>query len=482
NNFHTITSLFQYYTGLDLLRLNINDILKICGDCIGLRLYNQLKQTIIQPMKTFYIRQINEDYYHCIYLHTLTRKELLQKIIEQFRINKISSIYYCQLYIEQQQQKLKIKLDDDVIKYSINNQMRFVLRSNQNEQNFIHEIVLIDDFFSLKNVIDDGSDVAIIGGGFLGSELACALAHRANKKKDSAKVAKVIQLIPEAGNIGKVLPEYLSKWTTERVREEGAEVITEIEVTGAQMQKNKINIQYLDSSEPKKTNNVIVCEGFISVDHIVVAVGIDPNTELAASGGLEVHPELGGYVVNAELQARHNIWVAGDCACFYDIILGRRRVEHYDHAVVSGKLAGENMTGANKPYWHQSWFWSELGPRISFEAIGLTDSSLQTAAVYAKGGADEAQKEDEMGNREQASNQTENKADSFQDIVKANEKKTYGDDYGKGVVFYLKEGRVVGIVLWNVHDRIPIARKIIKDQLRVTDYQELAKLLNIHQE
>ena len=48
---------------------------------------------------------------------------------------------------------------------------------------------------------------------------------------------------------------------------------------------------------------------------------------------------------------------AGDAACFYDIKLGRRRVEHHDHAVVSGRLAGANMTGAGKPYWHQSMFW-----------------------------------------------------------------------------------------------------------------------------
>ena len=40
--------------------------------------------------------------------------------------------------------------------------------------------------------------------------------------------------------------------------------------------------------------------------------------------------------------------------------LGRRRVEHHDHAVVSGRLAGENMTGAGKPYWHQSMFWCAL--------------------------------------------------------------------------------------------------------------------------
>ena len=92
-------------------------------------------------------------------------------------------------------------------------------------------------------------------------------------------------------------------------------------------------------------------------DHIVVAVGLEPNVQLAKNSGFEIDPNLGGYVVNAELQARNSIWVAGDAACFYDIKLGRRRVEHHDHAVVSGRLAGENMTGAGKPYWHQSMFW-----------------------------------------------------------------------------------------------------------------------------
>ena len=79
--------------------------------------------------------------------------------------------------------------------------------------------------------------------------------------------------------------------------------------------------------------------------------------ELALNSGFEVDPNLGGFLVNAELQARNSIYVAGDAACFYDIKLGRRRVEHHDHAVVSGRLAGENMAGARKPYWHQSMFW-----------------------------------------------------------------------------------------------------------------------------
>ena len=47
----------------------------------------------------------------------------------------------------------------------------------------------------------------------------------------------------------------------------------------------------------------------LAVDHLVVAVGIEPCTALAGESGLEVDPKLGGYLVNAELQARSNIWV-----------------------------------------------------------------------------------------------------------------------------------------------------------------------------
>lgn len=42
------------------------------------------------------------------------------------------------------------------------------------------------------------------------------------------------------------------------------------------------------------------------------------------------------------------------------------------------------MTGAAKPYWHQSMFWSDLGPEVGYEAIGIVDSKLPTVGVFAK--------------------------------------------------------------------------------------------------
>lgn len=119
-------------------------------------------------------------------------------------------------------------------------------------------------------------------------------------------------------------------------------------------------------------------------DQVVVAIGVEANTDFADNSGLEIDPEQGGLLVNAELEARRDLWVAGDVANFYDVKLGRRRIEHHDHAVISGRLAGENMTGAKKPYTHQSMFWSDLGPEVGFEAIGIIDSNLETVGVFAK--------------------------------------------------------------------------------------------------
>uniref|UniRef100_A0A8P4K637 Apoptosis-inducing factor 1, mitochondrial n=1 Tax=Dicentrarchus labrax TaxID=13489 RepID=A0A8P4K637_DICLA len=232
----------------------------------------------------------------------------------------------------------------------------------------------IEDFKSLDKVSRNINSITIIGGGFLGSELACALGRRSNESG-----LEVIQMYPEKGNMGKVLPEYLSNWTTEKVKSEGVKVISEALVKSVTCKDDKLEIQLKDGR-------------LVKTDHIVAAVGLEPNVDLAKSAGLEVDSDFGGFRVNAELQARSNIWVAGDAACFYDIRLGRRRVEHHDHAVVSGRLAGENMTGANKPYWHQSMFWSDLGPDVGYEAIGIVDSSLPTVGVFAKATAKDTPK------------------------------------------------------------------------------------------
>ncbi|XP_067463786.1 apoptosis-inducing factor 1, mitochondrial isoform X3 [Thunnus thynnus] len=325
----------------------------------------------------------------------------------------------------------------------------------------------IDDFKSLDKVSRNVQSVTIIGGGFLGSELACALGRRSTESG-----LEVIQMYPEKGNMGKVLPEYLSNWTTQKVKKEGVKVISEALVKSVIYKDDKLEIKLKDGR-------------LVKTDHIVAAVGLEPNVDLAKSAGLEVDSDFGGFRVNAELQARSNIWVAGDAACFYDIRLGRRRVEHHDHAVVSGRLAGENMTGASKPYWHQSMFWSDLGPDVGYEAIGIVDSSLPTVGVFAKATAKDTPKAatEKSGTGIRSESETEDVATSpAASSTPAPPVEPHKDDYGKGVIFYLRDKVVVGIILWNVFNRMPVARKIIKDGEEHADLNEVAKLFNIHED
>lgn len=325
----------------------------------------------------------------------------------------------------------------------------------------------VADFKALDELSRKAKSVVIVGGGFLGSELACALGRRARKTN-----LTVYQVFPEKGNMGRILPEYLSCWTTRKVRDEGVKVLEDVSVTGAQLgPRGQVSLT-LSSGET------------IAADHVIVAVGLKPDTELAKASGLEVDDRYGGFKANAELEARSNLWIAGDALSFYDSKLGRRRVEHHDHAVVTGRLAGENMTGARKPYRHQSMFWSDIGPDVGYEAIGIVDSSFPTVGVFAKVALQElsskAVAEGAVAAAAADPASKEPAATPRDDVPRPPER---GDDFSKGVVFYLREdGVVVGIVLWNVFNRMAVARKIINEHKAYTDFSELAKLFDIHGE
>ncbi|KAI5702928.1 hypothetical protein M8J75_005703 [Diaphorina citri] len=360
------------------------------------------------------------------------------------------------------------------------------------------------DFQELESVLENGAKtVAVIGGGFLGSELACALA-----KRGAASNTQVYQIFREKGNMARVLPEYLSAWTTRKVEEEGVHTKRGVTVEEASLLPSGEGVQLTLSDGSK-----------LSADHVVVAVGVTPNTQLAkgagletdperggflvnselsarsdiyAAGdcacfydgaGLETDPERGGFLVNSELSARSDIYAAGDCACFYDVMLGRRRVEHHDHAVVSGRLAGENMTGAHKHYYHQSMFWSDLGPEVGYEAIGIVDSRLPTVGVYAKSNEqDTPQAASLASGTSDRSSAAQEESTKTTAVTKVTSSSKPSNDYGKGVIFYLRNDIVVGIVLWNVFNRMSIARQVLKSERKYEDLNEVAKLFNIHAE
>jgi len=292
--------------------------------------------------------------------------------------------------------------------------------------------------------------VVVIGGGFLGSELAVAMGDAARKSENKFTVE---QIIKEEGNLGFILPDYLSRWTKGKVEECGVSVTSNARVTNA-----------TQCSETGKIRLELSNDTCVECDHVVAAVGLEIDQDFATKSGLEWDDKRGGMVVNSELQAKANVWIAGDATSFHDPKLGRRRVEHHDHAVVTGRLAGTNMSSEDAfSYYHQSMYWSDLGPEVGFEAIGLTDcKSLKTLGCFKKAtSADTPKAREEIADGEK---------------IEAVETK----DYGKGVVFYLnKVDRVVGVVSWNLFGKMKRARKLISDGITVQseeDLDELAKL------
>jgi 3-phenylpropionate/trans-cinnamate dioxygenase ferredoxin reductase subunit len=217
--------------------------------------------------------------------------------------------------------------------------------------------------------------------------------------------AKVTMIFLEDAIGGLVFPGDLAHYLNEFYGEKGVEVLANDSVTDVQ----------------KVGERLVVHTGsgrIIETDGVVAGIGIRPNTGLAIEAGLEVD---NGIVVNERLETSvADVYAAGDVANFYHAALGRRvRVEHEDNAIRMGKLAGMNMAGGNETYNHIPMFYSDLFEH-GYEAVGETSSKMET----------------------------------FSD---------WQEPFQKGTIYYLEEGRVRGVVLWNFWKQVNNARALMME-------------------
>ncbi|KAF9925039.1 Apoptosis-inducing factor 1, mitochondrial [Linnemannia zychae] len=331
----------------------------------------------------------------------------------------------------------------------------------------------VEDFKKLHSFVKaTDKKIVIVGGGFLGSELAVAIAQYGKDKN-----VKVTQIFPEEGNMGLVFPRYLSNWTTSQVEQEGVDVKPKSRVASTKNVGEQVELT-LESGEK------------VLADHVVVAVGIEANVDLAAKAGLELDETRGGVLVNAELQARRNVYCAGDMTSYHDVTLGRRRVEHYDNAILGGRVAGQNMASdkLQKAYKHQSMFWSDLGPHIGYEAVGILDSKLSTVSIWTKkptvAAADAAAAEEAAPKEEAADKKDEGKREraTATPLPAENVKVEDKEKYNKGLVLYLKDKKIVGLLMWNNFGKVEDARKILGQVYDNNKVEALVKPFGIHEE
>jgi NADPH-dependent 2,4-dienoyl-CoA reductase/sulfur reductase-like enzyme len=249
----------------------------------------------------------------------------------------------------------------------------------------------LDDYHRLRETAPEGSHVAVIGGGFIGSEITAGLVNNG---------VRVTMLFPEPGVGHRLFTPDLSASVTDYYREKGVEVLAGEMVASASGDR-------VETQSGRR----------IEADAVVAGLGVVPDVELAEAAGLETED---GIVVDeyGRVPGHANVFAAGDVARFPVRALGTSlRIEHEDHANSHGKAVGANMAGADTPYDHLPFFYSDLFD-LGYEAVGLVDSRLEAVEDWQ-------------------------------------------EPYRKGVVTYVDNGRPRGVLLWNVWDKLDAARELL---------------------
>ena len=259
----------------------------------------------------------------------------------------------------------------------------------------------LDDYLRIRAEATEGRSALVIGGGFIGSEIAAAL---------NMQGVKVTMLFPTPYICDRVFPPYLGYAIQDHYRQRGVTVLAGDQPVAFEKRKRG----FVTGTREGRS---------IESDILIVGVGIMPATQVAQDAGLEV---ANGIVVDEYLQTSSaGIYAAGDNAFFPYQALGRRmRIEHWDNAVTQGKWAGRNMAGAAEPYTHMPYFFSDLF-EFGYEAVGDVDSRLSTYADW--------QKENDTG-----------------------------------VIYYLEDSKVRGMMMCNVWEKVDAARDMIRGGKRVS--------------
>ena len=257
----------------------------------------------------------------------------------------------------------------------------------------------LTDYQKLRKLTEERQNFLVIGGGFIGAEIAAALSM--NNKH-------VVMVFPEDGIGARIFSHSMSIFLNDYYRNKGVEVLPGSLVKGIERRGDSIFTKLHDQG-----NNT---DSEIQADGVVAGVGITPNIELAKTAGLDTG---NGILVDKFLQTSHpDVYAAGDVASFFNPVLETQmRLEHEDNALSMGMCAGKNMAGEPNPYDHLPYFYSDLFD-LGYEAVGELDSQKEIVVDWK-------------------------------------------EIYKKGIVYYLTTNRVRGVLLWNVWGKIDTARSLI---------------------
>jgi 3-phenylpropionate/trans-cinnamate dioxygenase ferredoxin reductase subunit len=214
----------------------------------------------------------------------------------------------------------------------------------------------IEDTDGIREAAGSGKRALVLGGSFIGSEVAASLAQLG---------LSVTMVFPEARLLERIMPDEPSAFLHAKYEANGVHILT-----GTKPERlegnGKVERVKLDNGET------------LEVDLVVMGVGIRLNTELARDAGLKLG-DKGAVIVDEYLRtSAPNIYAAGDIAAWPDPTFGKRlQVEHWNVARGQGLRAGRNMAGEEKPYRTLPYFFSDLFD-LGFEVWGDLSAWDQT--------------------------------------------------------------------------------------------------------
>jgi 3-phenylpropionate/trans-cinnamate dioxygenase ferredoxin reductase component len=217
----------------------------------------------------------------------------------------------------------------------------------------VHYLRTIEECERLAADLEAGRRLVVIGGGFIGLEVASSALKR----------GLAVTVVERAGALlDRALPAAVAGHLEALHRKAGVKLRLGLPVTRIQGAAAVQSVVLADGSE-------------LPADVVVIGVGVIPNTELAEAAGAE---SSDGIVVDEYCRTTvENLYAAGDVTNHYNPLLGRRvRLESWQNAQNQAIAAAHNLAGRPRPYAEVPWFWSDqLG--VNVQMVGVTEPGLE---------------------------------------------------------------------------------------------------------
>jgi NADPH-dependent 2,4-dienoyl-CoA reductase/sulfur reductase-like enzyme len=214
----------------------------------------------------------------------------------------------------------------------------------------------LNDSKSIRNAAEKVKHALVIGGGFIGMEVAAVLAQ---------KEIEVSMVLNDDRVFKRLFSPEMSRFFESYYAARGVRLIKSMSVT--------------EFRGDGAVNSAVLRDGQnIQCDLVVAGIGVRPAIEVMMNSGLDLGD---GILVNEYLQTSHpDIFAAGDVANYQDLLFGkRRRVEHWDNAVSQGQYCARSLMGDRTPFRHVPYFFSDVFD-LSYEYWG--DSSGADQVVH----------------------------------------------------------------------------------------------------